>query len=276
VKLIREIPNPTPVEYPAVAFLSIAPHDGGYIGAYREFDPPLSNVKTRIRTQRYTPKFALDGPSVPMTIAGEDPRTFRWRDSVWSLIELPKNGTADCVFVLIDLVTLETIYLSHDLEYAGKNWMPVVGREQLYIVRSLDPLSILIMHDDGRCERVVHNDREIGARRGGANARFESDRIIGYGHETRNADNHVPFFFSIDMDSFGVDVTYPILGPVLSLVDPTAFWDDTLLCCLSRVNWWVEQPIIHQLFDVSTRRRRVTEITERGEPWGHRSFVETR
>jgi hypothetical protein len=63
---------------------------------------------------------------------------------------------------------------------------------------------------------------------------------------------------------------------VLSLVDPTAFWDDTLLCCLSRVNWWVEQPIIHQLFDVSTRRRRVTEITERGEPWGHRSFVETR
>jgi hypothetical protein len=255
MKWIRDIPTPAPVDDPGVAFLSLAPHDGGYVGAYREFRPDSSNTRTRIRAQRYTSDFELDDPSWPLTTDGEDPRTFAWRGSVWTLIEIWKRAghVADFNFVLIDPLTCETIYVRHDVPFAGKNWMPVTGGPDgsLYLIRSLEPLVVLRMADDGRCETLIHHKGDIGARRGGANARFEGGRIVGYGHETRARENHVPVRFSIDLDAAAVTFDYPSAGPVDPLTDPTSHWADVVLCSCARLNWWQPQPIVHRLFRVT-------------------------
>ena len=62
---------------------------------------------------------------------------------VLSWLAQNRNHGADCDIFAVDLKTGARRMLSHDLYFAGGNWMPVMGHSTPWPIRSIIPLIIL-------------------------------------------------------------------------------------------------------------------------------------
>lgn len=253
----RDIWTPKPDRYSQTAFLSVARGStGNYFGAYREFTPEASDRETRVMSLILSPslnplshpRLALDG--------GEDPRCFNWMGRAWMLSPFWDGCDPGPNWLRYKIVSLESgcdVELKHDLPFAGKNWVPCPRLEWLYLVRSVWPLVVLRTRLDGRCERVIYNDGDIGEWRGGAAAEWSgSNSIIGFGHRTKTDPvlRHDPFRYRIDLASGSVDIT-EINRPDGDLVcDPTSLFSGKMICCCADKSWWEPQKITHRLFSM--------------------------
>jgi hypothetical protein len=170
LNLVGELDAGVPILHPWRVFLSVLPVDDGYIGVVREFKIPRSANETHLFALRLNSRGAPIGDPVNLG-TGEDPRLFIHNGRFFALSWQPRysNGIADINQFVVDLQTGSRISLSHDLNYGGKNWMPVMGHSSLWIIRSIVPLVILEADPaTGRCTTVLSwGDEEITEFRGG-------------------------------------------------------------------------------------------------------------
>ena len=255
LNLVGELDAGVPILHPWRVFLSVLPVDDGYIGVVREFKIPRSANETHLFALRLNSRGAPIGDPVNLG-TGEDPRLFIHNGRFFALSWQPRysNGIADINQFVVDLQTGSRISLSHDLNYGGKNWMPVMGHSSLWIIRSIVPLVILEADPaTGRCTTVLSwGDEEITEFRGGGAAWRRGDKIIGFGHRTRNKDWHTPFQFTISLHDASVEIRDAALPEKWnhSVVDPTSFWGDRLVCCRTAKRWEAVQPVEHGIFRV--------------------------
>lgn len=252
---IDDIPAIEPVTYEAIAFLSLVPLGTGFLGAYREFTPARSNVETHIRAVELDRNFAQIGPSCLIHSNGHDPRAFLYQGHPYALIAEWKGGSnCDCDQVLVDLVRGTRRTLNYAGAFAGKNWMPVQAPGPMRFIRSIDPVVMYVEDSPGqelRCTRRGGNDIDpIGMFRGGAAARLDGSRIVGFAHTTISADEHVPAYFELEPNSLKVQsADFDRIGDD-GIIDPTSWVGDRLVCCCTRENWWIPQPIHHRVYQV--------------------------
>ncbi|KPA20832.1 hypothetical protein shim_30800 [Shimia sp. SK013] len=205
----------------------------------------------------------MNGDTVVGT--GEDPRPFIWRDSpcITAQSFFPGFGFINKIYVAREDRWIQLIP-PHSIR-KGKNWMPFVRDDTLYFIHGFDPFIVL----RGRLEHendnfmlldIVENFKtrtpktidKFSIFRGGANALWTGDRVIGIGHSNNAPENsrisieHRPFVFtyepgkalSIDAFPFDFPDTYKI-------VDPTALYvqDGTIyLTTCETERMWFDTP----------------------------------
>lgn len=238
-------------------FLSLLPCSTGYVGAVREHQPHDYWLGSELFLLKYDHDFNI--LSERSLGGGEDPRLFHWKNEFWLLTQRYEQFTNDYVNWLVNVESGKRIRLIVDpFIFHGKNWVPVPHGDDLYIIRSLQPLVILKLADEnGRCDiwksdaSPDHNQTtEIGERRGGTNAVFRDDCITGYGHFSRTIDLHTVFRYDI----------YPMFGRVeytdyevegvdgMNVIDPTSFWDGHVVLNATPRRWNGLQPLIQGIF----------------------------
>src|ERR1700722_14867898 len=128
-------------KYPSRVFLSVLPTDSGFTGVLREYDPDHGNTRTDIRRVTFNPAGYIR--SDDFLVEGEDPRLFRWNENLFVLTWL-ETGRGDWHLWLVDVKSKTKTQLKIEpWIFHGKNWVPVVMNNALYILRSLDPLVVL-------------------------------------------------------------------------------------------------------------------------------------
>lgn len=286
MKRIYTIPNPPPVQYRQRAFISLACSavlDGidacGVHAVYREFTPERPAEETAVRYQHYAVDpgagFSLLGDSRLLHAGGEDPRAFVWRGQPWCLFCQYDAASADWrQFVApLDSSLGGPREIQHDLEFAGKNWMPTTGdRDTLLIVRSLEPLCVLQLKPDMQCQTLIRptDMRFIGERRGGGAAHAvylpgdNSDDLFtsvhGWGHRTCGPDDHRAFEFNLMLEGTGSPLCHLLIGkdqsvvdqnwaPETGLHDPTGLYNRVVTLCHAKTGWLLaDQEIVTSVY----------------------------
>jgi hypothetical protein len=255
IRAIREIPSSEPVAESHTCFVSMASDaDGGYHAAYREFSPDKSGVfrsdiyNASVRYQHYSDDLQPDGPSRLLRERLEDPRVFTWRGVPYCVaLDETTFGFGIYKNVVINLITCECNFIHSDLDYDGKNWMPLPDGEDLYFIRSVDPWRLMKVHPNWHCTTVGLpniDQMHIGSYRGGAAAAYDAEGTIhGIGHKTIALEHHLPYLFS--MGEGGGDLKFTDLDPVgfgnNTIIDPTTILPDgKILCACSNTTW--DQP----------------------------------
>jgi hypothetical protein len=246
---VATVGRPRPERYPQVAFVSLLRDGAGFHGVYREFEPRRSDVHTSIRYQRYSLDFVSAGASRLLLDHAEDPRIFEWRGRVWA--------TSNADQRLVDVLTGDVVQLRHNLRYAGKNWVPVVGGDRLLFIRSIDPLCVLAVDDDWACTPIIPEfpTSYIGKYRGGGTATVTGNIITGVGHRTiENPLSHTPFTYQITLQTARLSIHefQPNgFGPDV-VIDPTSNIGERIVCCTSARHWWDEQEITTRICEITS------------------------
>ncbi len=267
IRAIRDIPSPVPQVESHTCFVSMTPDlAGGFHAAYREFSPCTPGIfrsdifNAHVRYQHYTTDLELDGPSRLLRERLEDPRAFTWR-GVPYCVALDETSFGFAIYnnVVINLLTGECHNLTSDLEYDGKNWMPLPDGDELYFIRSVDPWCLLKVDASWHCKTVgipsiidpqaispyqtkypatIH-PRQIGRYRGGAAAYFDPARTIrGIGHETIALEHHQPFLFEMAHGVIRTTELDPVGFDGFGIIDPTTILPGgRILCAYSDRVW---------------------------------------
>lgn len=132
---------------------------------------------------------------------------------------------------LINLITGEKISINHCVGgYRGKNWIPMVYEDVLYVVHRLSPeLKWFTFDAQYGCPKPTANETaEIDQWRGGSPfVQLESHSMISMGHQTVNGDIHIPFLFHVDMttnSSIKVELPVQEKANLSGILDPTSLW----------------------------------------------------
>jgi hypothetical protein len=242
-----------PVRHEWRTFCSILPYNDGYIGTVREYTPPHDRT-SEIYALRYDRNLTIiEEVSVGI---GEDPRLFYWKGHFWCLSQM-FDGYNDYNNYLINLITGERTFLKVEpWIFHGKNWVPVPLEDKLLIIRSLEPLVILELGNNGICS-IVQSDNSpeylcttyIGKRRGGTNACLVDGLITGYGHLSETLDKHTVFRYKINQLFKKVRFdSVKTVGFETNIMDPTSMWDNKVMVCATDHRWNKTQKTSHYIF----------------------------
>ena len=231
-------------------FANVVPNGEDYIGACRY---GAGNHYDHIHILHYDKDFNLT--SRKDITSGEDPRTFIYKNKPYSVTWDPSpkgdKPEAQLQYKIIDLLDEKVIELDinsvhpHDTtRFLGKNWMPLVKDDELYIVLTIDPKPN-ILHcnlESAECTWVTPWDAldinsQITSSRGGTPFIYNKklDKYIGFGHRTQSYANHKPFLYTLSKDfktsSVGEDI---ITGSGLDHEDPLSIYekDGKIYCCI--------------------------------------------
>lgn len=247
----------SPVTYPTRAFCSVYPMSDGYFGGLiREFDTRDSGRKSTLRKLSWDSYFRLETDE--LFGGGEDPRLFVINESP-AAVYVSWEGGPDWRIWLSRFGHSKT-ELTID-GYKGKNWVPVVSKGELYVVRSLDPICILAVETtSGVCTPYVGKlAPDIGSLRGGGNALTHEDgTIYGFGHQTLNPNRHRIFAYDLGEKDPDRQLIFPDPPPELAdagILDPTSHWIDGngqefITVCASEREWNSYQLIRHAIVRV--------------------------
>lgn len=237
-----------------------APGVDGYIGTTRTGRAYLDDVLDIIR---YDEQFNLVYRKP--VCEGEDPRSFVYKGKPYSLTWDP---TLDEIltYKIIDLVEEKVITLDIDgvppspLKVLGKNWMPLVKGDELYIVLTIDPEINIIQCDikTGKCTWVtpfenVQRGLPLSSSRGGSPLLYNSDLdlYIGLGHRTTDAWNHKPYLYTLSSD-FKTSYVGPDIDTGKSAVeDPLSIYEEDGKIYCTICNWFVPGPGCVGLYEVT-------------------------
>lgn len=222
-------------------FHSFVPFNEGYQVVFKvtEKDETLKSGRSQsIETMHLSSSFERNESS--RRRLGEntglcDPRAFLWNHSAYCLAwrsNRKRNDRADHDTFLINLITGEQHLLNDCINgYRGKNWVPLVYREQLYIVHRMSPNLRLFTYDayDG-CPAPVGppETKDIDQWRGGsAFVPFSSTSMISLGHHTADRNTHIPFLMHVDMTTYrSIKIALLTEGNWTGILDPTSLWWD--------------------------------------------------
>lgn len=184
--------------------------------------------------------------------SGEDPRCFMYRDIPYALTWKPYNLNGDIVldYKLINLKTREVILLNVEgmppsaLKVLGKNWMPLVRDDILYIVIALEPQLLIVRLDiaTGKCIWEVGKFQgfvDVTLSRGGTPFLYceKINKFIGLGHRSYTAQYHTPFFYTLSYDFSSVEIGEDIITGKEFVQDPQSIFyvENKYFCCIG--NW---------------------------------------
>ena len=158
--------------------------------------------------------------------SGEDPRAFSWNESSYCLTWLHKENDWD--HRMINLDTGGEFPLNHCVGgFRGKNWTPLVYKNQLHVIYRIDPVVKWFEYDlNNGCglPPVSRNDEEITGWRGGSNfVPYGPTSMIGIGRQTVDKNTHVPYLIHIDMDTNQTRRVELARKPP-GILDPTSLW----------------------------------------------------
>jgi len=125
----------------------------------------------------------------------------------------------------------------------GKNWVPLVYRDQLYVVHRLSPHLMYFKYDAHNGCRKPIDDKEneetsIDEWRGGSNfVPLGPTSMIALGHRTIDGNTHIPFMIHVDMTKTNeIQATSARKRQLLptqveekswsGILDPTSLWWD--------------------------------------------------
>lgn len=223
----------------------------GYIGACRSGTGQLNDT---VDIVKYDEQFNLVEKKT--ITPGEDPRTFIYNGKPYSLTWYPyaDNNQIVLSYKLVDLLEEKVINLNIEnfspspLMVLGKNWMPLVKNNQLYIVVSIDP-DIHILHCDvetGNCSWItpiesIKNGLNVSISRGGTPFIFNKDLnlYVGLGHRSHTSYDHKPFFYALTEDFKSTIISEDIITGKNGVEDPQSIYeeDGKIYCCIG--NWHV-------------------------------------
>jgi hypothetical protein len=255
-----------PVVHPTRAFCSILPWNDGYTAVVREFnimDADGAN-HSDIRRLKYDNNLTLLKDD--LLCRGEDPRLFYYKNDLYC-IAWTWTHNVDWNMFLVNVSTGEVIQLQFP-DYKGKNWIPFVENDKLYIIHSFQPLVMLEIIGNQclyRCgspaaspsvfptpdEKLLNGaaaNQMIGEYRGGSNAISKDGIIKGFGHRTINRDRHSIFYYQIENDTIQIEeCEVKGLQRYDNVLDPTSFWDNKVAISSSGEAWHKYQTILHAI-----------------------------
>lgn len=218
-----------------------------FIGACRYGNASLDD---NIHIVKYNNDFNL--LSNEFVTSGEDPRCFLFNNAPYALTWKPYflNNVIVLDYKLINLRTKQITILKIEeippspLSVLGKNWMPLVKDNELYIVISLEPQLLIVKADvlSGKCNWVVGDFRgaiDVTLSRGGTPLIYcnELKKYIGLGHRSYSSHHHMPFFYTLSNDFTNVEIGDDIDTGKMFVQDPQSIFklDDKYFCCIG--NW---------------------------------------
>tara|TARA_R110002072_G_scaffold29809_10_gene93765 strand:- start:965 stop:3706 length:2742 start_codon:yes stop_codon:yes gene_type:complete len=162
---------------------------------------------------------------------------------------------------------LHPLKAKNDFEW-GKNWQPFLKNERLFIVHELSPFSIYeidLKTYQLKQTNYVDSNFQLSAHytnhsmfRGGANALYDEEKLIGVGRVSAQPYKHIPFLWSQEKDeapSFHFsDFFNQISQKGFGIIDPTSFFKDDKaiylgLAC-SETTWFHSQEFSNLLLVV--------------------------
>lgn len=113
--------------------------------------------------------------------------------------------------------------------YRGKNWVPLVYREQLYVVHRISPELKWFkydVHDGCAAPTGPPETEDIDQWRGGsAFVPWSSTLMISFGHRRIDYNTHSPFLIVVDMATNRSRLIAPLTHePWRGILDPTSLW----------------------------------------------------
>ena len=190
--------------------------------------------------------------SVPFFCRSDDCRVFGWGDKICGLGCLTKPDGNGLDYLAMNFSHAKWSHLSFPgAKFVGKNLVPIQpGADGLHILQRVSPPVVWkVKMEDGTCSRLFGGEidsESIGQLRGGAAALSTGETITGWGHRTRSADCHTPFYYEVSRSSVFIEDIDGMEG----INDPTSAWDDKLLICHTEKAWTVNQPCEHRLYRV--------------------------
>lgn len=114
--------------------------------------------------------------------------------------------------------------------YRGKNWIPLVYQETLYVVHRLSPELKWFTYDaHSGCPQLSFVDTsDIDQWRGGSPfVPLGPNAMISVGHQTVDGDTHIPFLMHVDMTtntSTKIEMSIADKAKLSGILDPTSLW----------------------------------------------------
>lgn len=225
---------------------SVVPYENRFIGATRT---GRASIDDMISITHYSSDFCLQ--HIEEVTKGEDPRCFLWNKTPYAVCWDPDPHTHYLKYKLINLATKEVSLLnienieSGPLSLLGKNWMPLVKDNELYIVISIDPQLNIVKYDatTKMCAWIPPSNFigqiDVTQYRGGTPFVFYEPLgcFVGLGHKTYNSHYHTPYLYSLDASLQSVRIWNEIFTGKQVAEDPLSAFvvDNKVYCCVS--NW---------------------------------------
>ena len=231
-------------------FASVVPYGDKYVGACRNGSAGLGDMVAVINFDSN-----LDIISQHEITKGEDPRVFLYNQEphaiTWDPSPNPQGPGNVFYYKVINLISgvvktlqIENVPLTR-VETLGKNWMPLVKDNELYIVLTIEP-HLCVLHcnlSQSKCSWVtpyelVKDGLSITYSRGGTPFIYHEEHgcYFGLGHRTYNCHYHTPFLYTVSND-FG----HAYIGPDLltsridGVSDPLSIFKrgEKYYCCIA-------------------------------------------
>lgn len=214
-------------------FVNVIPYDDGYIGACRSGSTSLDDMIDILYFDENLKLLKQD----PIT-GGEDPRCFFYNDTPYALTWKPQGaaGSNHFIYKLINLKTEEITILKIEgvpetpVSRLGKNWIPIVKDNCLFLVITMDPELIVFKCDvsTGNCtwHTPYRDDLPITISRGGTCCLFDDEHgvFFGLGHRTYDCHNHQPYLYTISEDLQNITIGPDLLPSVKGVHDPLSLF----------------------------------------------------
>ena len=158
-----------------------------------------------LESTNVTPAFDPVLAMTPLSLGrGSDPRAFHWNGSSYCLTWV--HSGSDWDHRIINLDSGQEFSLNHCVQgFRGKNWIPLVYKNELRVVHVVDPvLQWFVFDAHTGCEgpHVPVEKAAITQWRGGSNfVHFGDTSMISVGHQTVDGNTHHPYLLHIDMET---------------------------------------------------------------------------
>lgn len=177
--------------------------------------------------------------------SGEDPRAFVWQGSPCAMASTYSHGHGHIHKVFVNRLNKWFILIPPHGLAPGKNWMPLVIRDDLYFIHALSPFRLLkarfhevrdvFMVLDIVAEHDMPTEKSsdgFSQLRGGSNALSIGERVLGFGHTNIRRDpkvetsmEHRPFIVDYipgkELAYYSLDFDFP---DTYKIVDPTSLY----------------------------------------------------
>lgn len=233
-------------------FSNIVPYNDYYVGTCRV---GVGGLGDRVNVVTYDKNLNLI--SSEYITNGEDPRTFIYEGKPYAVTWDPYNYNINkpdpnqIHYKLLNLIDKKVINLNvnnippGNINVLGKNWMPLIKDNKIYIVISIEPVLniIKVNTETGFCEWTENsnfNDQIfVTENRGGTPFIFNEklDCYIGVGHKTYTAHRHTPYIYTLTKDLLNIKIYDEILTGHNLVEDPHSIFieNGNMFCCIN--NW---------------------------------------
>lgn len=177
----------------------------------------------------------------------EDPRPFILNNKRYILTQ-KWNGCFENIkmyIINVDTNEYKEYIVNEPNFFYGKNWVPFVYNNELYIIYGFDPF--IILKDGNVIVKINTNlEKQNGVNfcqyRGGTNGiQIDDNIIIGFGHRTINTTTHIPFLWKLDIKNRRLIINNINYNNYFNIIDPTSLWIENnnyyLSICESSNRW---------------------------------------